>query len=254
MHDISEVLLEGANYPTPHSFRHIWAEAILTRYQGDVGSVIRHQFCHLDSSFFMAYLRDKDARGLLKGARKRYLNSITNMLILDSDKVGKEYLGGFARYVKKATELTKPVCGSEIRALRESINGRIISVQPSLFSICVPRDGGEKRAKCATFGNINPQDAKPEFCLNCTNAVITSGNVRGIWTTIQPMVKDTLNENTLGFMLEGHLPTLRSGYRRIKELQPTHPNKDAISKILNAIEKAIVDIELKLKQEGFMHV
>ncbi|MGR5470485.1 hypothetical protein ACPV51_25040, partial [Vibrio astriarenae] len=49
---------QGARYPTPHAFRHIWAEAVLTRYEGDIGAVIRHHFCHLDDSFFMAYLRN----------------------------------------------------------------------------------------------------------------------------------------------------------------------------------------------------
>ena len=253
MMDISSELLKGVRYPSPHAFRHIWAEAVLTRYQGDVGAVIRHQFCHLDGSFFMAYLRNKDARGLMKGARQRYLNSIVNLLILDSNKVGHEYIGGFARYVKKATELTKVVNESEIRSLRESINGRIISIQPSHFAICVPRDGGEKRAKCASFGSINPQDAKPEFCLNCTNAIITSGNIRGIWTTIQPMVKEALNESTMGFMLEAHLPTLRSGYKRIKDLQSSCQNKEAVTKVLNTIERAISSIESKLNQEELMN-
>jgi hypothetical protein len=253
MKDISSELLQGVRYPSPHAFRHIWAEAVLTRYQGDIGAVIRHQFCHLDGSFFMAYLRNKDARDLIKGARQCYFNSIVNLLILDSDKVGHEYIGGFARYVKKATELTKVVNESEIKSLRDRINGRIISIQPSHFAICVPRDGGEKRAKCAKFGSINPQDAKPEFCLNCTNAVITSGNIRGIWTTIQPMAKEALNEATMGFMLEAHLPTLRSGYKRIKELQPSSQNKEAVTKILNTIERAISSIESKLKHEELIY-
>lgn len=253
MHDIVNELLQGVSYPSSHALRHVWAEAVLTRYQGDVGTVIRHQFCHLDNSFFMAYLRNKDARGLMKGARRRYLNSIVELLILESDKVGEEYIGGFARYIKKAVEVTKPINESEIRALREDINRRIISIQPSHFAICVPRDGGEKRAKCAKFGSINPQDAKPEFCLNCTNAVITSGNIRGIWTTIQPMVKEALNEATMGFMLEAHLPTLRSGYKRIKDLQSSSQNIDAVTKVLNTIEKAINTIESKLKQEELIY-
>ena len=250
MNDIVNELLQGVNYPSSHALRHVWAEAVLTRYQGDVGTVIRHQFCHLDASFFMAYLRDKDARGLMKGASKRYLNSIVETLMLDTGKVGEEYIGGFARYVKKATGLTKPVSIDEFNELREGINSRVISIQPSHFALCIPRDGGEKRAKCAKFGNINPQDAKPEFCLNCTNAVITSGNMRGIWTTIQPMVKEALNENTKGFMLEAHLPTLRSGYKRIKQLQSPALHAGAVTKILEVIETAIKTIESKLQQES----
>jgi hypothetical protein len=248
MMDIANEILQGVRYPSPHSFRHIWAEAVLTRYQGDVGTVIRHQFCHLDESFFMAYLRDKDVRGLMKGARQRYLNSIVELLMLDSDKIGKEYIGGFSRYVKKAIGLTKTLSESEFRALREGINGRIISIKPSHFAMCIPREGAENRAKCAKFDSINPQDAKPEFCLNCTHAVITSGNIRGIWTTIQPMVKEALNENLMGFMLEGHLPTLRSGYKRIKELQPASSSKKEVTKILDATKTAISAIEAKLEQ------
>ncbi|MBG9994428.1 hypothetical protein I6F50_05080 [Pseudoalteromonas sp. NZS127_1] len=251
MNDIVNELLVGVRYPSSHALRHIWAEAVLTRYHGDIGAVIQHQFCHLDSSFFMAYLRNKDVRGLMKGASQRYLNSIVDSLLIDSDKVGQEYIGGFAHYVKKAVALTKPVSVDEFNTLRSSINERIISIQPSIFAICIPRDSGEIRAKCAKFGSINPQDAKPEFCLNCTNAVITSGNLRGIWTTIQPMVKEALNENTLGFMLESHLPTLRSGYKRIKQLQSS--NSEAVAKILGAIETAIRTIELKLQQESTIY-
>jgi hypothetical protein len=250
MSDIHSELIQGCKYPSPHAMRHIWAEAVLTRYGGDVGMVVQHQFCHLDSSFFAAYLKGKDARSLFQGARQRYLNSIVELLLFDTERVGHKYLGGFARFVRKATELTKPVSESEIRLLRDSINARVISIQSSHFSVCVPRDGGEQRAKCAKFGDINPQDAKPEFCLNCTNALIIAGNLRGIWSTIQPMIKEALDKNTMGFMLTAHMPTLLSGYKRIKELQPGLQNQEAVMKVLQTIEAAIDSIESKLKAEG----
>jgi hypothetical protein len=250
MSDINSEIKGDCKYPSPHAMRHIWAEAVLTRYSGDIGAVIRHQFCHLDSSFFAAYLQEKDTRGLFEGARQRYLNSIVEMLLIDSKKIGKNYLGGFARFVKKAMSRTNTVTNNSIRALRDGINGRVISIQSSHFVTCLPRYGGEQRAKCAKFGSINPQDAKPSFCLNCTYGLITSGNLRGIWTTIEPMVKEALDKKTMGFMIEGHLTTLRSGYKRIKELQEASINKDDVAKILNAIEEAISSIDSKLKQEG----
>lgn len=83
----------------------------------------------------------------------------------------------------------------------------------------MPREGAESRAKCAEFGDINPHNAKPAFCLNCTNAVITEGNLKGLWMTIQPFVKEALNEDVMGFMLEQHLPILRSGHHRIRKLK-----------------------------------
>ncbi|NWK18175.1 hypothetical protein HX771_18845 [Vibrio parahaemolyticus] len=254
MRDISSEVLEGVRYPSPHAFRHIWAEAVLTRYQGDVGAVIRHQFCHLDNSFFIAYLRDKDARGLMISAKQRYLNSIVELLILESEQFNEQHSGGFFRFVKKASQLTQVKTESELLMLREKIAGRIIEIQPSRFAVCIPRYGGESRAKCAKMGILNPQDAKPEFCLDCINAWITEGHIRGIWQTIQPMVKEAIQPNGVGFLLESHLPALTSGWRRIKELRSDR-NGDSVDKILLVIEEAIDSIqhkvEIEAKQYGY---
>lgn len=253
MSDISTELLQGARYPTPHAFRHIWAEAVLTRYQGDVGTAIRHQFCHMDNSFFMAYLRNKEASDLLKVARSKVLNSIVDNLLVENKKVGHMYLGGFSRFVSKATNLTKVITSGELRALKEQIIGRVISINTSHFATCIPREGGENRAKCSEFGDVAPHNAKPSFCLGCTNALITEGNLKGIWMTIQPFVKEALQEHVMGFMIESHLPILRSGYKRLRELQ-NESNAENIIKILNVIEKAINNIERKLADEEIQYV
>ncbi|QUD93054.1 hypothetical protein [Vibrio parahaemolyticus] len=246
--DISSELLEGVRYPSPHAFRHIWAESVLTRYQGDVGAVIRHQFAHLDNSFFMAYLRDKNARGLMQSAKQRYLNSLVELLIIESEQVGEKYLGGMAQFVKKATSLTQVKDDNGMLVLREALSGRIIDIQVNPFATCIPRDGADSRAKCSKMGSLNPQDAKPEFCLNCTNALITEGNIKGIWQVIQPMVKEAFQEHAFGFLLEAHLPTLKSSWKRIKELR-NEKNADSVDKILAAITKAMNAIESKVKEE-----
>ncbi|USD59732.1 hypothetical protein J4N45_14610 [Vibrio sp. SCSIO 43140] len=253
MNDISNEILQGVRYPTPHAFRHIWAEAVLTRYQGDIGTVIRHQFCHLDASFFMSYLRDKEASSLIRGAKQRYLNAIVDTLLVESDKIGEDYVGGFTRYVQKAKELTKPLTENEALALRESINGRIIDLQTNIFATCIPREGAENKAKCATFERINPHDAKPEFCLNCTHAIVTKGNIRGIWVTILPMVKEALDDKTLGFMVQDHLPTLRSAYKRIKDLRSSSPTPESVDQILSKIFCSINAIEQKLEEEMYRY-
>lgn len=252
MLDISSELLDGVRYPSPHAFRHIWAESVLTRYQGDVGAVIRHQFAHLDNSFFMAYLRDKDARGIMQSAKQRYLNSLVELLIIESEQVGEKYVGGLAQFVKKATSLTQVTDDNGMLALREAVSGRIIDVQVNPFATCIPRDGADCRAKCWKMGSLNPQDAKPEFCLNCTNALITEGNIKGIWQVIQPMVKEAFQEHALGFLLEAHLPTLKSSWKRIRELR-NEKNADSVDKILAAISKAMNAIESKVKEEEALY-
>ncbi|MCS0394882.1 hypothetical protein ND980_21865 [Vibrio diabolicus] len=248
MLDIGSELLKGVRYPSAHAFRHIWAESVLTRYQGDVGTVIRHQFVHLDNSFFMAYLRDKDARGLMQSAKQRYLNSLVELLIIESEQVGEKYVGGMAQFVKKATSLTQVKDDNGMLALREALGGRIIDIQVNTFATCIPRDGADSRSKCSKMGSLNSQDAKPEFCLNCTNALITEGNIKGIWQVIQPMVKEALQKHAFGFLLEAHLPTLKSSWKRIKELR-SEENAVSVDKILAAIIKAINAIESKVKEE-----
>ncbi|CCN63549.1 conserved hypothetical protein [Vibrio nigripulchritudo POn4] len=248
MMDINKEILQGVRYPTSHAFRHIWAEAVLNRYQGNIGAVIQHQFCHLDESFFMAYLRDKEPQELIKLARMKILNSVIDTLIVESGKLGQEYLGGFSRYVKKIVQLTRTASGESID-LKALISERIISIQPSYFATCIPRESRESRAKCAKFGELTPHNAKPEFCLNCTYALITGSNLKGIWLTLQPFVKEALNERVLGVMVSHHLPTLRSGYKRIKELR-TEGNANNVDIILGSISSAIDTIERKLKTEG----
>lgn len=248
MIDINDEINRDVRYPTAHAFRHIWAESVLMRYQGDIGAVVQHQFCHLDPSFFMAYLRNKEAKHLMQAARMKVLNSIVDTLLCDTDKIGKEYVGGFSLFVKKAASLVEAVSDNEVRALRDRIAGRVISIQPSRFATCVPREGAESRAKCAEMGEINPHNAKPSFCLGCTNAIITSGNIAGIWATIQPFVKECLNDDIMGFMVESHLDTLHSANKRIKELAPSVKNS-SMDKILFYIDEAIKSVERKLEAE-----
>lgn len=251
MLDITRELLQDVRYPLPHAFRHVWAESVLLRYQGDVGAVIRHQFCHLDDSFFMAYLRDKENKGLMKAARMRVINTLVSTLMRDTGRAGDSYIGGFSRFVKKAVSLTHASTPGELRLLKDRITGRVISLQESRFAFCVPREGGEERAKCADIGEINPQNARPEFCLGCINSVITSGNIKGIWTTVQPFVKDCLNDEVMGFLVQSHLPTLHSAYRRINELSSKH--NSSVAKILALIQKAITNVECKLKEEQALY-
>ncbi|TON21196.1 hypothetical protein CGH62_24660, partial [Vibrio parahaemolyticus] len=73
-------------------------------------------------------------------------------------------------------------------------------------------------------------------------------NIKGIWQVIQPMVKEALQEHAFGFLLEAHLPTLKSSWKRIKELR-NEKNADSVDKILAAITKAMNAIESKVKEE-----
>ena len=69
---------------------------------------------------------------------------------------------------------------------------------------------------------------------------------------IQPMVKEAFQEHALGFLLEAHLPTLKSSWKRIRELR-NEKNADSVDKILAAISKAMNAIESKVKEEEALY-
>ncbi|MCK5864020.1 MAG: hypothetical protein KAG87_02620, partial [Marinobacter adhaerens] len=44
---VTNQLVEETLYPSPHAFRHMWAEAVYRRFDGDAGWMIRSQFKHI---------------------------------------------------------------------------------------------------------------------------------------------------------------------------------------------------------------
>ena len=55
-------LVADCYYPTPHAFRHMWAEAVYRRFDGDIGWMIRSQFKHITRYMWGDYIRDKENR------------------------------------------------------------------------------------------------------------------------------------------------------------------------------------------------
>ena len=51
----------------------------------------------------------------------------------------------------------------------------------------------------------------------------------------------------MGFMVQSHLPILRSAYKRINDLSPNA--NESVNKVLTVIQKAIANVESKLKEE-----
>lgn len=56
----------------------------------------------------------------------------------------------------------------------------------------------------------------------------------------------------MGFMVEHHLPTLRSADRKIRDLR-TDSNEEQINKMLSWIHRAIDSIETKLRDEEYLY-
>jgi hypothetical protein len=216
---IRNILLQDVAYPTPHGFRHIWAEAVLRRYRGDIGKFIRANFKHLDESFFMAYLRDKETKAIHGIAERTVINSIVRHQIQNLTENEHAFTGGFDRFLHKAVAITKVVSTEEFEKLCNKIaNERIISIKANPWNTCMLRVGSEKSAKCAIDGVPQPQQAEPKFCLGCINGNISEGNYNGIVVYIQPDIKACRNENLPLFIKSFHKTVVKTALNRIKEL------------------------------------
>lgn len=113
---VSDNLRLHHTYPTSHAMRHIFAESVLLRYQGDAGKVVRNVFGHLHKGWINAYLNEKALRNepdnarsirvIMEIAKIRFNNHIIQK-IAEGQNEGYEDLmqGGYHQYIKRAIKL-----------------------------------------------------------------------------------------------------------------------------------------------------
>lgn len=215
----SEFLGEAV-YPTPHAFRHIFAEAVLRRYRGDVGKFIRAHFKHLDSRFFMAYLRDKEFRVIQQVATRNVINAVVRIHIDAIEDKHRDYAGGFDRFLSKAVNITHVIGINEMKEeLANATSKRVLAMKSNPWATCFLRDGTQQTAKCSINGEPQRQNASPKLCLGCINADITEGNFNGIVIYIQNEIDVCRNPELPWFIKEPCYHTVLLALKRIEELK-----------------------------------
>lgn len=222
---IRNELLQNDVFPTPHAFRHIWAEAVLLRYRGDVGKFIRANFKHLDERFFMAYLRDKETKVIYQIATRTVINSVVRQQILAMTDNSREFAGGFDRFLSKAVKFTKVVTQEEYEEISRNIaEKRVINLKSNAWATCFLRVGTEKIAKCSVNGVPQRRNAEPKLCLGCVNADIAKGNFNGIVVYIKHDIATSRNPNLPFFIKEPHIRTVKIALKRVEELRRNSNN------------------------------
>lgn len=242
-------------FPTPHGWRHVWAEAVLTRYEGDVGAVIRHNFKHMSHRFFMAYIRDKVDQPIFTRAKRVALNSLVQKRISELERANPTLAGGFHKFIRKTINMyairiiknSNELRSSEKRLLGEQISGRVIHFNTNIFSNCVSRKGMEGAAKCNQYGDLQPHDARPSFCLGCINADITSAHAQGIVQRLIPTVSSVLSGASAPFELSDHIDLFELAKRRLTEIRDS-TNEVIVDEILPILDKAIAKANNSLQE------
>lgn len=219
--------LGDAVYATPHAFRHIFAEAVLRRYRGDVGRFIRAHFKHLDERFFMAYLRDKEYRVIQQIATRHVINSVVRLHIDSIEDKHREYAGGIDRFLSKAIGITHVYSDEELKErLAQAAVKRVLAIKSNPWASCLLRDGTQQNAKCSVNGEPQRQNAQPRLCLGCLNADIAEGNYNGIVVYIRQDVAACRNPELPWFIKEPHYHTVTLGLKRVEELRHNSNNPE----------------------------
>lgn len=190
-------ILNNCVYPTPHGFRHIWAEAVLRRYSGDVGWFIRSHFKHLDDRFFMRYLRLKNFKDIHDIATRTAVSAIVKMHLLTLRDEHRAYTGKFDVLMRRLGKATKVISLDELHEVAEQFAAtEVIGLKANSYSNCILRRTTEKQAKCAVDGVPQRQNSDPSLCLGCINGDIEEGHVVGIMLQVENDVK-ILNNHKL---------------------------------------------------------
>ncbi|WP_287008783.1 hypothetical protein [Alteromonas sp.] len=217
--------LADAAYPTPHALRHIWAEAVLRRYRGDVGRFIRANFKHIDERFFMAYLRNKEMKAIHQVASRQVINSVVRQQISNLQDDDRAYAGGFDRFLSKAVSITKVYTHEERMQLADKISqDRITAIKSNPWGTCLLRQGTDELAKCSVDGEPQRQNASPSLCLGCLNANVSEGNFNGIVVYTKQDVLACRNPGLPWFIKEPHVRTVNLALKRVKELRGDKAN------------------------------
>ena len=213
-------VLQNDVWPSPHAFRHIWAEAVLMRYRGDVGKFIRANFKHLDERFFMNYLRDKETKAVYQVATRTIINSVVRKQIHALTDNSREYAGGFDRFLSRAVRFTNVIDSEGFEKLATNISEqRVIDIKSNPWATCLLRISTEKTANCSKGGVPQRRNAEPRLCLGCVNADIAYGNFNGIVIYIQDDIAVCRNHKLPCFMKVPHIKTVKIALKKVEELK-----------------------------------
>ncbi|MGY5763213.1 hypothetical protein ACXHPU_15540 [Vibrio cincinnatiensis] len=213
--EITAEILGSCKYPTAHAFRHMWAEAVLRRFSGDLGSFIRSSFKHVSKDMWQAYICDKANIHTLKSAKREVISSLLNSYIA---KEGEGFAGGMSKYIDRMLNGTAVKKANQLNEVMEIINEEIIDIQASTWGFCLLKKHARQTAKCAENGEPRRYVSEPSVCMHCSNFLATEQSITSI---------ALLAENSLKIVAEDNIPKpfqvaatkhLKKAYQQLQKL------------------------------------
>ena len=228
---VTKDLLSDMLYPTSHAFRHMWAEAIYRRFDGDAGWMIRSQFQHIAPNMWLDYIRDKDNRDNHQIVKEQVVNS---MVLNYINRKGKGYAGQLHTWLRRILNRTKLATPAEQKQIANQLSyGEIENIKANPWGYCWLKRRTRSKAKCAEMGVPMRHNASPELCLGCPHNLMQTENVEWSIFHIAPHIEALNNELTPGIFKSSSYGLVKNVTKHVRTLNPLH---EALPELESALD------------------
>ena len=223
-------IIQDCLYPTPHAFRHMWAEAVYRRFDGDAGWMIRSSFKHISPSMWLSYIRGKDNRRQHERIKRHVISSILNNYI---KKIGQGYAGPLDKLLRRLFNITYVTKPTDIASLVEQFaDNEIESIKSTNWGFCLLMKRNKANAKCAEQGIPQRHKASPALCLGCNNNLIQIGNIEGILLGISNDLNVIKEPNMPESFFNESFKTVTNAFKHLTKLKADQDTLNEIDKCL----------------------
>lgn len=230
--EVTHLLTAECLYPTPHAFRHMFAEAIYRRYDGDIGWMIRSCFKHISRVMWQTYIRDKFNRASLDVAKVRIINSI---ILNYLKKKGDGYAGPMQKWLRRLLRNSSVMTTEELAEFADHLSTHeILDVKANPWGYCMLKKRTKAKAHCASLGEPQRHEASPALCLNCTHNLIQPGNVEWILFHLQTHVATLQNKLVPDFFKKASYSLIKNATQQIRNMAPNHEALEELQSSLNS--------------------
>lgn len=241
--DLMNSVREDCAYPTPHAFRHIWAECVYRRYSGDVGWLIRTNFKHFGDHFYRRYLREKSMQNSEQIAKRRVVSSIlkTHLNSLKSDS-RREFGGKMDVFLRRILKQTKLLNVEQLgEFLTKFAELEIADIKANPWGFCLLKRRNMHQANCSELGVPQREKAGVEFCIGCVNHFVEQENVAFIVINVANHVSALKQSKLPPRFKKESLRIVKETIKTLKQLDKnsqTNRNKPFIEEMQSAIKLA----------------
>lgn len=224
-------LMEGTLYPSPHAFRHMWAEAVYRRFDGDAGWMIRSQFKHIARSMWLAYIRDKDNRPGHEKAKTQVISSLVHNYLRHQ---GEGYAGQLDTWLRRLFKKTSVLSPEEQEKLAHHLaTVEIENIKSNPWGYCLLKRRTRSKAKCAEMGEPMRHKASPDLCLGCIHNLMQTENVEWALFHVATHVEALRNPAVPAIFKASSYDLVKNVTRHVRTLNPQHEALTELKEVLD---------------------